>query len=81
MLHVPGPVLRLLGIGGDLMSLVGGRSSWINSDKVVEALAAGSWTCSSAKAREQLGWSPVPPGALDDQLRKTAEWYRQAGWL
>ena len=43
-----------------------------------EALA-GSWTCSSAKVRTQLGWSPA--ATLAERLRETAQWYRQAGWL
>jgi nucleoside-diphosphate-sugar epimerase len=43
-----------------------------------EALA-GSWTCSSAKVRKQLGWSPA--ATLAERLRETAQWYRQAGWL
>jgi nucleoside-diphosphate-sugar epimerase len=43
-----------------------------------EALA-GSWTCSSAKARTQLGWSPA--ATVAERLRETAQWYRQAGWL
>ena len=80
IIRVPGPVLRLLGIGGDLVSRLRGRACWINSDKMAEALAAGSWTCSSVKAREQLGWSPAPL-ALADRLLETAIWYRQAGWL
>ena len=42
-------------------------------------LLAGSWTCSSAKARRQLGWSPAAP--LADRLRETAQWYRDARWL
>ena len=40
---------------------------------------AGSWTCSSAKARQQLGWSPA--ALLADRLRETAQWYRDAHWL
>jgi dTDP-D-glucose 4,6-dehydratase len=45
---------------------------------IAEALA-GSWTCSSVKARTHLGWSPA--GALAQRLRETAQWYRQAEWL
>lgn len=84
VIHVPGPVLTLLGIGGNLMSLVRGRVGWINSDKMAEALVDGSWICSSAKAREQLGWLPAPRaagGTLAERLRDTAEWYRRTGWL
>jgi nucleoside-diphosphate-sugar epimerase len=81
IIPVPGAALQLLGIGGDLISLLRSRSGWINSDKMREALAAGSWICSAAKARDQLGWCPAPSGALTHRLRETAEWYRGAGWL
>ncbi len=84
VIRVPSPVLKSLGICGDLMSHIRRRVGWINSDKMSEALAAGSWTCSSVKAREQLGWSTASPGKRDtlaDRLHETAEWYRKAGWL
>jgi nucleoside-diphosphate-sugar epimerase len=75
---LPGPLLRLVGITGDVMAWVRRRPGWISSDKVSEALA-GSWTCSSAKARTHLGWAPAAP--LAERLHETAQWYRQAGWL
>ncbi len=81
MIPVPGPLLRLVGLCGDIVGRARGRPSWLNSDKIAEALA-GSWTCSSAKARSQLGWhAPLPPATLADQLRDTARWYREVGWL
>lgn len=76
--RVPGPALRLVGMGADVMAWVRGRPGWISSDKMCEALA-GSWTCSAAKARLQLAWSPA--ASLADRLRETAHGYRQAGWL
>jgi dihydroflavonol-4-reductase len=75
---IPGPLLRLAGLCGDALGRVRQRPGWVNSDKMAEALA-GSWTCSSAKARTQLGWSPA--ATLAERLRETAQWYRQAGWL
>jgi nucleoside-diphosphate-sugar epimerase len=45
---------------------------------MTEALA-GSWMCSSAKARTNLGWSPA--ATLAERLYETAQWYRQAKWL
>jgi nucleoside-diphosphate-sugar epimerase len=78
VVHLPGPLVRLVGFCGDALGRVRQRPGWVNSDKMAEALA-GSWTCSSAKAREQLGWSPA--ATLADRLRETAQWYRQAGWL
>ena len=75
---LPGPILRLIGLCGDAMVRVRRQPGWVNSDKIAEALA-GSWMCSSAKARAQLGWSAA--ATLAERLRETAQWYRQAGWL
>jgi len=78
VVHVPGPLVRLVGLCGDSLGHVRQRPGWVNSDKMAEALA-GSWMCSSAKARTRLGWSPAATLAV--RLRETAQWYRQAGWL
>jgi nucleoside-diphosphate-sugar epimerase len=78
VVRLPGPVMRLIGLCGDALECVRKRPGWVNSDKIAEALA-GSWTCSSAKARRQLGWFPA--ATLADRLRETAQWYRQTGWL
>ncbi|MFO8012716.1 MAG: hypothetical protein R6X20_05350, partial [Phycisphaerae bacterium] len=78
VLHVPRPLMRLAGLCGDAMGRIRRRPGCISSDKMAEALA-GSWTCSSVKARTHLGWSPA--AALAQHLRDTAQWYRQAGWL
>ena len=78
VVRLPQPLMRLAGLCGDAMGRFRRRPGWINSDKTAEALA-GSWTCSSLKARTQLAWAPAAP--LADRLSETARWYRQAGWL
>lgn len=78
IVRVPSPLLRLIGIGSDVVARLQRRLSWISRDKVAEALA-GSWTCSAAKARTQLGWSPG--ASLANRLRDTVRWYRQTDWL
>ena len=78
VVHVPRPLMRLAGFCGDAMGRLRRRCGWVNSDKIAEALA-GSWTCSSVKARTHLGWSPAV--SLAERLRETAQWYRQAGWI
>ena len=78
VVHMPRPLMRLVGLCGDAMGRIRRRPGWVNSDKIAEALAE-SWTCSSVKARTHLGWSPA--AALAERLRETAQWYRQAGWL
>jgi nucleoside-diphosphate-sugar epimerase len=78
VIRLPGPLVQGIGLCGSVMSWIRRRPAWINSDKMTEALA-GSWMCSSAKARTDLGWYPT--GTLADRLRQTAQGYRQAGWL
>jgi nucleoside-diphosphate-sugar epimerase len=78
VLRLPGWSLRTIGGVGDVISQICRRPGWIGRDKVSDVLA-GSWTCSAAKATQQLGWSPAAP--LSDRLRETAQWYRDAHWL
>jgi nucleoside-diphosphate-sugar epimerase len=78
ILRLPGWSMRTIGRFGDVVSQIRRRPGWVGRDKMRDVLA-GSWTCSSAKARQQLGWSPTAP--LADRLRETAQWYRDAHWL
>lgn len=78
ILRLPGWSMPTIGQFGDLMSRIRRRPGWVGRDRLRDVLA-GSWTCSSAKARQQLGWSPAAP--LTDRMRETAQWYRDAHWL
>lgn len=78
VVHLPGPLVKLVGLCGDAMTWIRQRPAWVNSDKMTEALA-GSWICSSAKARMHLDW--YPKTTLAERLHETAQWYRNAGWL
>ncbi len=78
IISLPGWLLRMIGASGDIVSRIRRRPGWVGSDKVSELLA-GSWTCSSEKARRQLAWSPGAP--LAARLRETAQWYRDTRWL
>ncbi len=78
VLHLPAWSMEVIGLVGDIGSRLRGRAGWVGRDKVGELLA-GSWTCSAAKARQQLGWKPAAP--LAEHLRATAQWYRDSHWL
>ncbi|TVQ57878.1 MAG: NAD(P)-dependent oxidoreductase [Phycisphaerales bacterium] len=78
VVRVPTPMMKLAGAGAEAMGRMRRRTSWLNRDKITEALA-GSWTCTSEKARTHLGWSPA--ATLSDRLHETVQWYRDAGWL
>jgi dihydroflavonol-4-reductase len=78
ILRLPNWALRTIGRCGDATSWIRRRPGWVGSDKIREVLA-GSWTCSSAKAREQLGWLPAAP--IVERIRDTTQWYRDADWI
>jgi nucleoside-diphosphate-sugar epimerase len=78
VVHMPRVLLQVVGLCNDAMARIRQRPYWLNSNKIAEALA-GSWMCSSTKARTRLGWSPA--ATLAERLHETAQWYRQAGWL
>jgi nucleoside-diphosphate-sugar epimerase len=78
VLHLPAWSMQAIGLAGDIAARIRGRAGWVGRDKVSEILA-GSWTCSAAKARQQLGWTPAAP--LAERLRETVQWYREARWL
>ena len=78
IVRLPGWSMRTIGRIGDVMSRIRQRPGWVGRDRLRDVLA-GSWTCSSAKARQQLGWSPA--ASLADRFRETAQWYRDAHWL
>lgn len=78
IVRTPSLVTRLVGVGGEVVGRLTDRPSMFNYDKTREA-TAGSWLCSTAKAREQLRFKPA--ALLEDRLEQTARWYRNNGWL
>jgi nucleoside-diphosphate-sugar epimerase len=70
VVHLPGLLVKLIGLLGDALGRIRRRPGWLNSDKMAEAMA-GSWTCSSVKARSHLGWSPA--ANLAERLGETAK--------
>jgi nucleoside-diphosphate-sugar epimerase len=78
ILRLPEWSMRSIGRFGDVVSRICGHPGWVGRDKIREVLA-GSWTCSSEKASQQLDWRPGAP--LANRLSETARWYRAAHWL
>ncbi len=63
---------------GELVSRVDGKPRLMNRNKA-KAGAQEAWTCSSALARQELGWEPkvlAPEG-----VERTFRWYRENKWL
>ncbi|MFP2904663.1 NAD-dependent epimerase/dehydratase family protein [Pyxidicoccus sp. 3LFB2] len=71
-------MLRTLASAADGVTRVTGRKLPLNR-KLARQLLAPAWTCSGAKAERLLGFHPKRD--LPDSIRRSAEWYRQQGWL
>jgi nucleoside-diphosphate-sugar epimerase len=74
----PGLLLHAGAIAAEALAWFTGRPAILSREKLRE-ITAGDWVCSSAKIRTQLGWEPEVP--LEEGVRRTAEWYRDEGWL
>ncbi len=75
---IPLGALSLAARFGDVRGRLTGSPALFRSEKL-EEMKQLAWVCSAEKARVELGWEAETP--LFDALRKTAEWYRDAGWL
>ncbi|MGO8744800.1 MAG: NAD-dependent epimerase/dehydratase family protein [Thermoguttaceae bacterium] len=75
---VPMPIVRLIAMNIEMAGRIRGQAFYFNIDRFRE-VAAGSWTCSSRRAKEEIGFTVGAP--LPQRLRQIVEWYRQVGWL
>jgi nucleoside-diphosphate-sugar epimerase len=70
-------VRGLLWVTGSAAHLAG-RATLLSSDKAPEFLAP-AWTCRPDALMRDTGWRPETD--LETGLRRTAQWYRNEGWL
>lgn len=79
IIDVPIAFAWIVGAVSETSARLRGRSPGIvNLDKVRSA-AAGSFTCSSAKSAQQLGF--LPSHSLSDRIGQTVAWYQAKGLL
>ena len=78
VVRVPGPLLWSLAAFGEVKGRIQKKPSILNFDKAREA-TAGSWTCSTEKLRDEIGFTPAKSFA--DRMAQTIQWYREAGWF
>ncbi len=75
---LPGIALKAAGLLGALLFPLGKPAPWINPDKLREARQE-EWRCVQADAwHRAAGLRPTP---LEEGLRRTLAFYRQAHWL
>jgi nucleoside-diphosphate-sugar epimerase len=75
---VPGWLLVAAGAVVERVSGALGRTPELDRRRAKD-LATHAWTCDPRVSEEALGWRPAVPLAAG--LRRTARWYREAGWL
>jgi nucleoside-diphosphate-sugar epimerase len=75
---IPRSVVRPLLWINDRAARLSGRATLLAPDKAGDLLAA-AWTCSPAPLEARVDWRASV--TLADGLRRTADWYRAAGWL
>ncbi len=78
ILRVPGPLCWGVAGFAEGIGRIRRRPALFNFDKIREA-TAGSWTCRIERATAELGFRPGAP--LAEQLRQTALWYAERGWV
>ena len=78
VVRIPPALLRGAGSLADVASRVLGRHLPLNR-KLAEQVLAPGWVCDPGKARRVLGFEARV--GLAESLRRSAEWYREAGWI
>jgi nucleoside-diphosphate-sugar epimerase len=75
---VPFPLLKIISLGVEAYGKVRGKPVMLTREKV--AMLQQDWAAdASDRAQSDLGWKPET--RFMDGLRKTADWYRENGWL
>jgi nucleoside-diphosphate-sugar epimerase len=77
-LYMPRATVPLITFVAGALARLTGRPNRIPRDRVAD-LFQSAWTCSGAKAREQLGFE----AAIDHGrgMTELARWYREVGWI
>lgn len=77
-LPIPPAVLMAIASGADVVSRATGKHLALNR-KLARQLLAPGWVCSGEKSERVLGFRPSRD--VRESIRRTAQWYRGAGWL
>jgi nucleoside-diphosphate-sugar epimerase len=75
---IPEKAAYAMGACAEWWSKFSGKPGILSRDKVTEGCCAG-WLCDAGRARRELGFSA--PTGMEEGLRRTLDWYKEAGWL
>jgi nucleoside-diphosphate-sugar epimerase len=76
--RLPLAVGRLAAHSSCTLARFTGSKPMLTPERVAN-MAEDAWTCNDARARTELGFTPVI--RLADGMAETVRWYRQEGWL
>jgi len=77
-IRIPEPLLFMVALSSEGYYKITGRPPLINREKIKEAVQR-YWICDNSKAGKELGFKPRV--SLVDGITRTAQWYRDHGWL
>lgn len=77
-IDLPGFLVNLTGVFGDIKGRITGKPSLYNRQKVIMAIQ-DAWTCGCDAARTDFGYRPRV--TLEEGIRKAYDGYRADGWL
>ena len=75
---IPEKAAYVLGMCAEWWTGFSGKPGILSRDKVREACCTG-WVCDPGRARRELGFCTST--SLEEGLRRTLDWYKEAGWL
>jgi nucleoside-diphosphate-sugar epimerase len=75
---IPESAAYVLGMCAEWWTRLSGKPGILSRDKVREACCAG-WVCDPGRARREFGFCAST--GLEEGLRRTLDWYKEAGWL
>jgi len=75
---IPESAAYVLGMCAEWWTRLSGKPGILSRDKVREGCCAG-WVCDPGRAGRELGFCAST--SLEEGLRRTLDWYKEAGWL
>ena len=75
---MPLTILKIVGLGGDLIGNITGSTPLYNSEKLKDAKQI-AWVCSVEKAAQDLGWRAGTD--MDEAIKETFKWYKSNKWI
>ncbi|MDZ7724882.1 MAG: NAD(P)-dependent oxidoreductase [candidate division KSB1 bacterium] len=77
-LYIPKFLVTAVAWVSEASAIVTDKPALLNRDKIRE-MKQSAWVCSNEKAKQELGFEPGID--INQGFQRTADWYKQVGWL